>query len=215
MKYSLYTTTGRLVKRLFGIKDISLMKKNIKKRIGKLVYHQKYTADDIVALMQEMGMKEGSTVCIHSSMKEFYNYKGTARELIEKILKALGPEGTLMMPAFPPVKKAFEPGYVFPVKLFVFFELAATLDETLCDGAFIRCINPENMRDIAAERIPGDPRDPRMVIIRFGKFPGFDCRIQFFQHRIFVVTVCSAFPVGIPIDTDPEGTERGRHDLFR
>ena len=113
MKYSLYTTTGRLVKRLFGIKDISLMKKNIKKRIGKLVYHQKYTADDIVALMQEMGMKEGSTVCIHSSMKEFYNYKGTACELIEKILRALGPEGTLMMPAFPPVKKAFEPGYVF------------------------------------------------------------------------------------------------------
>lgn len=113
MRYSLYTTIGIIVKRFFGIKDFTLFKKDVHKKIGKLIYHSKYTADDVVALMQEMGMKEGSTVCIHSSMKEFYNYKGTARELIEKILKALGPEGTLMMPAFPPVKKAFEPGYVF------------------------------------------------------------------------------------------------------
>ena len=113
MQYSLYTTIGIIVKRIFGIKDFTLFKKDVHKKIGKLIYHSKYTADDIVALMQEMGMKEGSTVCIHSSMKEFYNYKGTARELIEKILNTLGPEGTLMMPAFPPVKKAFEPGYVF------------------------------------------------------------------------------------------------------
>ena len=113
MRYSIYTTIGIMVKRTLGIKDFTLFKKNVHKNVGKLLYHQKYTADDVVALMQEMGMKEGSTVCIHSSMKEFYNYKGTARELIEKILKAIGPEGTLMMPAFPPVKRSFEPDYVF------------------------------------------------------------------------------------------------------
>lgn len=101
MKRSIYSNLGIFVKRITGIKDISLWRKNWKKRIGKILYHQKYTAKDLVALMQSMGMKEGSVVCIHSSMKEFYNYQGTAEELISEILKAIGPSGTLMMPAFP------------------------------------------------------------------------------------------------------------------
>lgn len=113
MKHSLYTTLGIVVKKLFGIKDISLLKKNIHKQVGKLFYHRKYTADQLVALMQEMGMKEGSLVCIHAAMREFYNYEGTAGELIHKILAVLGPEGTLMMPAFPPYDMAYAPDYVF------------------------------------------------------------------------------------------------------
>ena len=28
-------------------------------------------------------MKKGSVICIHASMKEFYNYQGTAEELIK------------------------------------------------------------------------------------------------------------------------------------
>lgn len=110
---SLYTKIGRYVKKLLGIEDISLLKKNIHKRIGMLVYHRKYTAAELVSLMQQMGMKAGSVVCIHSSMKEFYNYRGTAEELISAILEVLGPEGTLMMPAFPKNELRFREGYIF------------------------------------------------------------------------------------------------------
>ena len=113
MKHDLYTTIGRLVKKTFGIDDLTLLKKNVKKRLGQLVYHQKYTADDLVGVMQQMGLKAGSLVCIHASMKEFYNYQGSATELIDKILSVIGPEGTLMMPAFPPVQEAYRPDYVF------------------------------------------------------------------------------------------------------
>ena len=80
MKKSLYTEFGILIKRVTGIKDISLWRKNLKKKVGKLIYHKKYSAKDLVRLMQSVGMKEGSVVCIHSSMKEFYNYCGTAEE---------------------------------------------------------------------------------------------------------------------------------------
>ena len=66
-------------------KIISLLRKDIHKRIGKLLYHQKYTADEIVETMCNLGMKKGSVICIHASMKEFYNYQGTAEELIKKI----------------------------------------------------------------------------------------------------------------------------------
>ena len=98
---SIYTKTGLIIKRICGIKDLSIVRKRIKKRFGQLIYHRKYTAKELISLMQEMGMKSGSFICIHSSMKEFYNYTGTAEELIQGILDVLGPEGTLMMPAFP------------------------------------------------------------------------------------------------------------------
>lgn len=116
MKLSIYTQIGRFIKRLTGIKDISLLKKDIHKNIGKLIYHQKYNAKEVVCIMKNMGMKKGSIVCIHASMKEFYNYTDDANTLIEEILKVLTPEGTLMMPAFPDPKKLFDDNYIFDLE---------------------------------------------------------------------------------------------------
>lgn len=110
---SILTYLGKKVKSITGIKDISLFRKNVHKKIGKLIYHHKYTANDIVSIMQEMGMKRGSTICIHCSMKEFYNYTGTANELIEKIIEVIGKEGTLLMPAFPDQTHTHEDNYIF------------------------------------------------------------------------------------------------------
>lgn len=112
MKTSSYTKIGKRVKHLFGIKDFSLFKKDLKKKIGRLYYQKKYSSDDIIKVMSEMGMKKGSLVCIHSSMKEFYNFNGTAEGLISKILDFIGPTGTLMMPAFPDVR-LFTDYYIF------------------------------------------------------------------------------------------------------
>ena len=114
MKRSLYSRIGVFLKKITGIKDFSLFRKNIKKKLGKLIYHKKYNANDIVSLMQEMGMKKGSVVCIHSSMKEFYNYIGTAEDLINAILNVLDVnEGTLIMPAYPNYNLMYKPNYVF------------------------------------------------------------------------------------------------------
>lgn len=110
---SIYTKCGKIIKLAFGIKDFSLFRKNLHKSFGKLIYHKKYSAVDLVNLMQEMGMKRGSLVCIHSSMKEFYNYLGTADELIQEILNVIGNEGTLMMPAFPKKDLVARPDYIF------------------------------------------------------------------------------------------------------
>jgi len=90
------------IKKVFGISDWSLFSKNLHKKIGKIIYKKKYTANDLLQVMIKMGMQPGDVVYIHSSMKEFYNYQGTAEELINVILDYLGPEGTLVMPAYPP-----------------------------------------------------------------------------------------------------------------
>lgn len=101
MSTSIYTVLGILLKKLTGIQDISLLRKNIHKRVGKLIYRKKYTSADILNVMARLGVKPGSVVFIHSSMKEFYNFQGTAQELIDAITNYLTPEGTLIMPAFP------------------------------------------------------------------------------------------------------------------
>ncbi len=90
-----------IIKKYWGIDGISLFVKKQKKKAMMKLYRRKYTADDLITEMCKMGMQEGSTVFIHSAMTEFYNYKGEAVELIEKIIKVIGEEGTLMMPAYP------------------------------------------------------------------------------------------------------------------
>lgn len=113
MKHSVITTLGLLFKRLTGIRDVSTLRKDVHKCLGSLIYHKTYTADDIVEQMIEMGMKRGSVVCIHAAMKEFYNYRGTALELIEKITEAITSEGTLIMPAFPDPKVLNDDNFIF------------------------------------------------------------------------------------------------------
>lgn len=104
---------GKAFKFLTGVEDISLLRKNIHKIIGKLLYYKKYNAKDIVEVMKTMGMHAGSVVCIHASMKEFYNFEGTAENLIQEILDVITPEGTLLMPAYPDQRYVHDKDYVF------------------------------------------------------------------------------------------------------
>lgn len=113
MKHSKITLIGKLLKSIFGIKNFSLFRKDLKKKIGRCIYRQKYTSKDIIAIMQNMGMKKGSVVCIHCSMKEFYNYHGTAKELLDEIINVITEDGTLIMPCFPKKELIKQEGYVF------------------------------------------------------------------------------------------------------
>ena len=56
-KKSVLTRLGHTIKRLTGIQDISLFKKQVHKAVGQLFYHKKYTAEDVVAVMKELGLK--------------------------------------------------------------------------------------------------------------------------------------------------------------
>jgi aminoglycoside 3-N-acetyltransferase len=116
MDVSILTKIGIIFKYITGVNDISAMKKDIHKKLGRFFYHQKYNADQVITIMQKMGMKRGSTICIHAAMKEFYNYRGTADELIQKIMAVITTEGTLMMPAYPDPTKIQDEDFVFDIK---------------------------------------------------------------------------------------------------
>ena len=95
-------------KKKLGINNFEAFKKKKKRKLFRLFYKEKFNATDLISLMQNMGLQKGSVVFIHSSMTEFYNYTGTAKELIDKIIEAIGENGTLMMPAYPKNKEIFD-----------------------------------------------------------------------------------------------------------
>lgn len=85
---------------------------NWRLRIGKHIYKKQYSAKDIVEAMQKCGMKEGSVVFVQSRWAEFYNCTSTPAELIDEILKVIGPDGTLAMGCMPYMRE----GKLFNVK---------------------------------------------------------------------------------------------------
>lgn len=71
---------------------------------AKKKYHEKYTTKDILNSLIKSGLKKGDTLFIHSSWNQFFNYKGTPKELIDTLLEYLTEEGTLAMPCFPAIQ---------------------------------------------------------------------------------------------------------------
>jgi aminoglycoside 3-N-acetyltransferase len=103
---SITSIIKKKIKKILGIESLKLYYKKKRKAVLKNFYRKKYTSEDLVSLMKKMGMKQGSVVFIHSAMTEFYNFSGTGEEFIAGIIDAIGPDGTLLMPAYPKIKFA-------------------------------------------------------------------------------------------------------------
>ena len=56
------------------------------------------TKADIVAGLQEIGLKEGNTVIVHTSLSSIGYVCGGAQTVIEALIEVVGEDGTIMMP---------------------------------------------------------------------------------------------------------------------
>lgn len=74
-------------------------------RFGKYLYHRKYSTDDIISVMRDLGVGAGSNIFVHSSWDTFYNYTGNIEQLLDALINLVGPEGTIAMPAYPIFKR--------------------------------------------------------------------------------------------------------------
>ncbi len=101
MNYALHNAIVTTVKSIFGIHSMKSFVRKRRQQLERLVYHQKYTAKELADEVVRLGIKRGQVVIVHCAMNNFYNYRGTVDELIDELLRILGPEGTLCMPAFP------------------------------------------------------------------------------------------------------------------
>lgn len=112
--YYIYHCFVKPIKQLFGLEYLNDTIRKKKTKIERLFYHRKYTAKELVEELKRLGLKSGDVIIVHSAMSSFYNYQGTPDELIDELLKAIGPDGTLCMPAYPDDK--FNAEKIFDVR---------------------------------------------------------------------------------------------------
>lgn len=93
------------VKKRFKIYSLTEFINRNKRRLEKKYYRNQYSTEQLSSLLREMGLKEGTCVLVHSSWNDFYNYTGTVEEFIDAILEIIGKTGTLVMPAYPFLRK--------------------------------------------------------------------------------------------------------------
>lgn len=89
--------------------SVLLKRWNIK--FGPYIYKKKYTTEEIVNVLKEMGVNKGSNIFIHSSWDSFYNYNGNEKTLLNALIELIGETGTIAMPSFP-----IKNGKIFNVK---------------------------------------------------------------------------------------------------
>lgn len=99
-----------IIKRIFLInKNEPLTTLNILKkwniRFGKYFWKKKYATNELIKVLKETGINKGDTVFVQAAWDSFYNYSGNENELIDGILEIIGETGTLMMPAYPLLRK--------------------------------------------------------------------------------------------------------------
>ncbi len=59
-----------------------------------------WTKERIIDDLRELGAREGDTLLVHASMRAIGKVEGGADTMVDALLEVLGPEGTLLTPAF-------------------------------------------------------------------------------------------------------------------
>lgn len=60
-----------------------------------------FTKEILVEQLRDLGLREGDTAMVHSSLSAMGYVEGGAATLLEALLEALGHKGTLLLPAYP------------------------------------------------------------------------------------------------------------------
>ena len=72
------------------------------------------TGKDILDRLQQLGLKQGDCVVVHSSLKAFGYVEGAAETVVEALLEMVGSEGLLLMPTYAQTEDAN--GDLLPLK---------------------------------------------------------------------------------------------------
>lgn len=97
---------NRVAKRLTGKSNLREAWREGRRRVEGRIHSEPYGARDLRAFLERLGVGRGRVVHFQSSWNEFYNFDGRPTDLINELLEAIGPSGTLVMPASPlPLRK--------------------------------------------------------------------------------------------------------------
>src|SRR5260221_5927753 len=61
-----------------------------------------WTEEQLIEDLRELGLREGAEVLVHASLRAMGPIEGGAETLVKAFQQIVGPQGTLMVPAFTP-----------------------------------------------------------------------------------------------------------------
>ena len=124
MANPLYTPMGAILSNMDGKRDLAelfrmveheirriMPETEIKRMLSQFLFYAQagyvsmgdfkgVTKEDIVKKLQELGVKKGDKIAVHSQLSEFGWIEGGPKTVLEALKEAVGEEGTFMTPAF-------------------------------------------------------------------------------------------------------------------
>jgi len=70
-------------------------------RVGFNARFRSFGGAELLAALRRLGVAEGDTVMLHSAFSREHGFHGSAAELIDVFIEAVGPRGHLLMPSLP------------------------------------------------------------------------------------------------------------------
>ena len=60
-----------------------------------------YDSPELIEALRRLGIRPGDSVMVHSAFEPHHGFRGSSADVIDALLAAVGPEGTLLMPSLP------------------------------------------------------------------------------------------------------------------
>jgi len=98
---SLRNTVRDIARRVLGTRDLGNTLRKRRLALKKKIWRQRYSLADTRQMLARLGVSRGRVVWVQSSWNDFYNLDAKPSELLNLLCDLVGPEGTLVMPAFP------------------------------------------------------------------------------------------------------------------
>lgn len=100
----------QVLRKIFHLKrNETLSTANVISKLNRFIlnhlFHTRYSTPELIAKIHSLGIGEGCNIVVHSSWDAFSNYEGSPNDLIDGLLKLIGPTGTLAMPCMPLLRK--------------------------------------------------------------------------------------------------------------
>ncbi len=157
------------------------------------------TASTIVEGLRKIGVGEGDTIMVHSSLSAFGRVEGGADAVIEALIEAVGRKGAVVMPAFSnnraDVEKTVEDealGVSFKFRVLEFNPERDSCWTGKIADTFWRRSDVVRSKDPAYSFAATGPRAPELVR-NLEQYAGIDCTIVLFGVGL---SVCSAMRLG-------------------
>jgi aminoglycoside N3'-acetyltransferase len=100
MARALRSTAKRLAQKLLGQEDVRGFVRIKRLWLSKRIYRRPIAVAELRQQLIDLGVTPGRTLWVQSSWNEFFNVPMRPSEVIDLLRDLLGPDGTLVMPAF-------------------------------------------------------------------------------------------------------------------